>query len=157
MFTRKPEREGGSLDGGRPSPDYRPSALSQNGAARASARASGAASVIGPDLSLTGNLESQGEIQIEGEVQGDVHAARIVVGEHARITGNLLAGDIIVRGMVAGSIRGNNVTLQSASHVEGDVFHKALSIEEGAFFEGKSRRSEDPMSVPVASSMPTPG
>ena len=37
---------------------------------------------------------------------------------------------------------------QSSSHVEGDVFHKSLTIEQGAFFEGKSRRSDDPMSVP---------
>jgi cytoskeletal protein CcmA (bactofilin family) len=41
-------------------------------------------------------------------------------------------------------VRGNRVTLQASSHVEGDVFHKALAIEQGAFFEGKSRRSEDP-------------
>jgi len=27
------------------------------------------------------------------------------------------------------------------------VYHKSLAIEQGAFFEGKSRRSDDPMSV----------
>ena len=49
-----------------------------------------------------------------------------------------------VRGHVMGSIRGKRVMLQATSHVEGDVFHQALAIEQGAFFEGKSRRSEDP-------------
>jgi cytoskeletal protein CcmA (bactofilin family) len=44
-----------------------------------------------------------------------------------------------------GSIRGVRVTLQSSSHVEGDIFHQSLAIEQGAFFEGKSRRSEDPI------------
>ena len=43
------------------------------------------------------------------------------------------------------AIRGNAVTFQSASRVEGDVFHKSLAIEQGAFFEGKSRRSDDPL------------
>ena len=38
-------------------------------------RATGGASVIGADLSITGNLESTGEVQIDGELQGDVHAA----------------------------------------------------------------------------------
>ena len=34
----------------------------------------------------------------------------------------------------------------------------SLAIEQGAFFEGKSRRSEDPMSVPrAANGMPPPG
>ena len=57
---------------------------------------------------------------------------------------NPTAEDIVIRGNVAGSIRGNTVTLQSNSRVEGDVFHKSLAIEQGAFFEGKSRRSDDP-------------
>ena len=41
--------------------------------------------------------------------------------------------------------------------IEGDVFHKSLAIEQGAFFEGKSRRSEDPMSVQrAATGLPPP-
>ena len=111
-------------------------------------RATSVASVIGADLSITGNLESTGEVQIDGELQGDVHAGRIVVGEQALITGALIADEIVIRGNVQGSIRGNNVTFQAASRVEGDVFHKTLTIEQGAYFEGKSRRSNDPMSVP---------
>ena len=49
-----------------------------------------------------------------------------------------------VRGTVHGSVRGNRVLLQSTSKVEGDVFHQQLGIEQGAFFEGKSRRVENP-------------
>jgi predicted acyltransferase (DUF342 family) len=79
--------------------------------------ASGAPSVIGADLTITGNLESKGEVQVEGEVQGDIHAQRIVIGERARITGALIAEEIVVRGSVQGSIRGNAVTFQSSSRV----------------------------------------
>jgi cytoskeletal protein CcmA (bactofilin family) len=46
---------------------------------------------------------------------------------------------------VVGSIRGLRVTLQAQSHVEGDIFHQSLAIEQGAYFEGKSRRSDDPL------------
>ena len=120
-------------------------------AARSGGGVTGTASVIGADLAITGNLESKGEVQIEGEVQGDVHAQRIVVGERARIIGGLVAEEIVVRGNVQGSIRGNAITFQSSSRVEGDVFHKSLAIEQGAYFEGKSRRSDDPMSVQRAS------
>jgi cytoskeletal protein CcmA (bactofilin family) len=109
--------------------------------------ADGSASVIGASLSITGNLESKGEVQVEGELRGDIHALRVVIGEQARTTGALIAEEVVVRGNVQGSIRGNSVTFQSTSRVEGDVFHKSLVIEQGAFFEGKSRRSEDPMSM----------
>jgi cytoskeletal protein CcmA (bactofilin family) len=161
MFTKKPEKDG-LIDAGRMGmPPARPGGgppVVPNARSGPSARAAaGSASVIGTDLTITGNLESKGEVQIEGEVQGDIHAQRIVIGERARITGALIAEEVVVRGTVQGSIRGNSVTFQSSSRIEGDVFHKSLAIEQGAFFEGKSRRSEDPMSVQrAANGMPPP-
>ena len=105
-----------------------------------------APSVIGPDLTIMGNMISNGEVQVDGEVQGDLHGTHIVIGEKARITGGVNAEEVVVRGHVMGSIRGRKVMLQSSSHVEGDVHHHSLAIEQGAYFEGKSRRSEDPLS-----------
>ena len=112
--------------------------------------------MIGADLTITGNLEAKGEVHIDGEVQGDIRAKRIVIGERARTTGTLIAEAITIRGSVQGSIRGNSVTFQSSSRVEADVFHKSLTVEQGAFFEGRSRRSDDPMSVPTAQSVLPP-
>ena len=104
-----------------------------------------APSIIGPDLTIMGNLISAGEVQVDGEVQGDLHGTHVVIGEKARITGGIMAQEIVVRGHVMGSIRGNKVMLQASSHVEGDVHHQSLAIEQGAYFEGKSRRSENPL------------
>ena len=78
-------------------------------------------------------------------MQGDIHGTYVVIGEKARITGGIVAEEIVVRGHVMGSVRGKRVMLQSSSHIEGDIYHQALAIEQGAFFEGKSRRSDDPM------------
>ncbi len=105
-------------------------------------------SIIGTDLSITGNVISKGEIQVEGEIQGDIHCSSLIVGEQAQINGGVKAEDVVVRGKVMGSVRGLRVSLQSSSYVEGDIYHQSLSIEQGAFFEGKSRRSDDPLSVP---------
>jgi cytoskeletal protein CcmA (bactofilin family) len=148
MFTKKPEATPVTempkmapppqpMNGSRPS--MSPASLGTG--------SSGAASVIGIDLSVTGNLQSKGEIQIEGQVQGDLTAARIVVGPNAKITGGIVADEIEVLGTVHGSIRGVRVTLKANSRVEGDVFHQMLAIEQGAYFEGKSRRSENPKEV----------
>jgi len=128
-----------------PPPPPAPSAL---GRAPASFRPGGPSnsSVIGADLVIHGSLTSKGEVQIEGEVQGDINATHVVVGERARITGSILAEEVVVRGHVLGSVRGRRVMLQSSCHVEGDVFHQSLAIEQGAYFEGKSRRVDDPLS-----------
>ena len=113
-------------------------------------------SVIGADLSINGNLQSTGEVQIEGNIEGNLQASRIVVGQNAKINGNLIADDVVVQGTVNGSIRGNRVTLQSSSKVDGDIVHQSLAIEQGAFFEGKSRRTENPMEVKTANGATPP-
>ena len=40
---------------------------------------------------------------------------------------------------------GGDVILKANTHVEGDIVHQSLAIEQGAYFEGKSRRSDDPL------------
>ena len=102
-------------------------------------------SMIGIDVTILGNLISRGELQIDGEVQGDLHGTHIVVGEKARIEGGIIGEEVVIRGQVNGSVRGRKVMLQSSSHVEGDVHHEWFAIEQGAYFEGKSRRSDDPL------------
>ncbi|MFN0217798.1 MAG: polymer-forming cytoskeletal protein [Hyphomicrobium sp.] len=100
-----------------------------------------ASSIIGADLTIKGDLLSKGEVQVDGAVEGDIHGSHVVVGSTAVINGNVLAEEVIVRGHVVGSVRSRRVMLQSTSQVEGDIFHQSLSIEQGAMFEGKSRRS----------------
>ena len=115
-------------------------------------------SIIGEDLTITGNVTSKGEIQVDGEIQGDIHCGSLLLGDKSQVIGSVIAEDIVVRGRVVGSIRGLRVTLQAQSHVEGDIFHQSLAIEQGAYFEGKSRRSDDPLAeikaAPVAASRP---
>jgi cytoskeletal protein CcmA (bactofilin family) len=149
--SKKPANESGPMSLAASSPAV-PPAIPQVGAPRPAVPAQtaarpvdkGAASVIGPDLTILGNLISKGEVHVDGEVQGDIHGSHITIGEKAKITGSIIAEEVVVRGHVMGSIRGRRVMLQSSSHVDGDIYHQALSIEQGAFFEGKSRRAEDP-------------
>ncbi len=156
MFTKKPDREPTAFDLSRPSGTPPPlgavmSSLPQS--PRPAGSKSGQTQ-IGADLTIVGNLVSTGEVAIDGELQGDLQAASILIGESARITGGIVGDEVIVRGTVMGSIRGRRVVLQSSSKVEGDIFHSQLAIEQGAFFEGKSRRMEDPTGSVLRPEMP---
>ena len=105
-------------------------------------------SVIGSDLTIAGNLICKGEVQVDGIVEGDIHGSNVVVGESATVTGGISADEVVIRGHVVGSVHGRRVMLQTTSQVEGDIFHQSLSIEQGAMFEGKSRRTkEDPRTL----------
>jgi cytoskeletal protein CcmA (bactofilin family) len=104
-------------------------------------------SVIDAWLTITGNLESEGEVQVDGHIHGDIRCAHLTVGRDAIVEGNITADEVVVRGKVEGVIRANRVILQDCAHVASQIFHKRLSIEEGASFEGNSRRCEDPMTM----------
>ncbi len=107
------------------------------------------ASTIGEDLVISGNVDSKSEIHLEGNVRGDVSCVALVLGENSKLEGNVKAEDVVVRGRLIGSVRAMRVTLHSTSHVEGDLHHQSLAIEQGAYFEGNSRRCEDPFARPV--------
>ena len=104
-------------------------------------------STIGEDLTITGDVASKGEIHLDGHVQGDVNCGAIVLGENSSVEGNVAADEVVIRGRLIGSVRAFRLMLQSTSHVEGDLIHESLTMEQGAFFEGKSLRSEDRKSV----------
>ena len=85
-------------------------------------------STIGEDLTITGNVTSKGEIHLNGQVQGDVRCIALVLGENAQLEGSVIAEDVMVRGRLIGSVRALRVTLQSKSHVEGNLFHKVWPL-----------------------------
>jgi len=105
------------------------------------------ASTIGGDLTITGNVTSKGEIHLDGRVQGDVRCVALVLGENSSVEGNVTAEDVVIRGRLIGSVQALRVILQSNSHVEGDLTHQSLAIEQGAYFDGKSRPLEDALST----------
>jgi cytoskeletal protein CcmA (bactofilin family) len=102
-------------------------------------------SIIGEDLTIKGNVTSKGEIQVDGEIEGDIRCSSLLLGDKSQVRGGVAAEDVIVRGHIAGSITGLRITLQAQSHVEGDIVAQSLAIEQGAYFEGKSRRSDNPL------------
>src|SRR6516165_7006271 len=57
-------------------------------------------------------------------------------------------GPAQVFGRIEGTIRAVRVKLQNGGAVEGDIFHRSLSIDENSLFEGSSRRVENPTEIP---------
>ena len=104
-----------------------------------------APSIISTDMIVHGSLVATGDIQVDGRVEGDIESGSLTIGEKATIHGEVTCEEVIIRGRVIGSVRANRVHLAGTSHVEGDIFHQALAVETGAFFEGNCRHSDNPM------------
>ena len=107
-----------------------------------------ARSCIGSDMSIVGNIECNGPAQVFGRIKGELRASDLLIGDGAQIDGTVIAQNVTVCGCVKGTIRAVRVKLQNSGAVEGDIFHRSLSIDENSQFEGSSRRVENPTDLP---------
>lgn len=86
-------------------------------------------SILGPDLTIVGDVESSGPVQIEGRVEGDVLSPSVTVGKDAYIDGSVTAEHVRILGAVAGWVRGAKVSLVDAGRVDGSIQHEELLSE----------------------------
>lgn len=103
-------------------------------------------SVIGTDLTILGQnivIISQNRIQIDGDVRGDVAGRQVTISTEGSVIGTVSAEKIEVHGGVKGAIRANVVLVHPTAHVDADILHQTLSVEEGAQVEGRMRKSKD--------------
>jgi cytoskeletal protein CcmA (bactofilin family) len=101
-----------------------------------------APSIISNNLSIVGSLKTEGEIQIDGTVEGNVTGRALVIGERARVNGEIVADDVVIRGSTEGRIRARRVQLTKTAKVMGDILHESLSIDSGPYVEGQLKRLE---------------
>ena len=93
-------------------------------------------SCLGPDLLVTGRIESRGQIEILGRVEGDVRGGKVTVAEGGRVSGSVEADSLTICGAVEGPVRANEVEIGKTARVVGNITHLKLSVEAGAYLEG---------------------
>ena len=104
-------------------------------------------STIGRGVTVVGKIVGEGTVHVLGQVEGEVRALTILIGEGAKVEGDLVAEELTIGGMVKGTIHANRVRLNGTAVVDGDIFHQSLSIEENARFEGSSKRADSAVDV----------
>jgi cytoskeletal protein CcmA (bactofilin family) len=96
---------------------------------------------------LEGNLQYSGDVVLEGTILGDVRCLSIVITERGAVDGTILADAATIMGEASGTIYADHVILKTACSVTADIFHQRLSLENGCYFEGKSRRVANPVAL----------
>jgi cytoskeletal protein CcmA (bactofilin family) len=121
-------------------------------------------STLSSDLQFDGNISGGGDLQIDGAIKGDVRVGRLIVGETGAVEGNVSADYVEVRGRIVGAVSGKQVKLIATAYVDGDITAEQLSIDIGAYFQGRvlQGRREAPAaaprpSTPAASATPPHG
>lgn len=94
--------------------------------------------LIGPGSFVSGDIKINGFIRIDGDIKGKIESSsNIIIGERAKIQGNITASSIVVGGIVLGDITApKGIKLLSTSVVIGDIMTKSIQIEDDAIFNG---------------------
>ena len=103
--------------------------------------------VIAKGLKIVGSVTAEGLVEVHGQIEGELHGTSLVIARGASVVGTVVAQRIVVDGNVEGPIQGGEVVLKSHANVTGDIKHQSLSIENGAVFEGCSKRATERVDV----------
>ena len=94
-------------------------------------------SLIGGDVTITGNLSASVDLHVDGHVEGDICCAALVPGPDSRITGHVTAQSARLAGLVDGSITAGELVVESSARITGDVSYERITIEPGSRVEGR--------------------
>lgn len=143
MFSKKSGEPLGSLP------------TANSGRERMASKSGSTFSVLGADLTITGDIAASADLHIDGSVTGDIACASLVQGETSSVTGAITAETARLAGTVDGSITARELVILKTARITGDVFYDALTIEQGAQVEGRfAHRNAESKATPAASGKP---
>jgi cytoskeletal protein CcmA (bactofilin family) len=105
----------------------------------AGATADRATAWLGSSLHVKGEISGNEDLCIDGTVEGLVHLdeQKLTVGATAKLTADVIAGEVIVYGTVKGNVHGKGkIVIKKDGSVNGDLTTAQIIIEDGAYFKG---------------------
>lgn len=110
--------------------------------------------MIGPTITVKGDLSGEEDLLIEGRVEGKIDLPRhsVTVGKSGRIKADVYGKVITVEGEVEGNLFGEEqLVLRQASTVRGNITAPRVSLEDGANFKGSIDMSTKEKAAPAFS------
>ena len=98
-------------------------------------------SFLGKGTDLDGSLTVRGGIRIDGKLKGEIHSNSVVLlGESARIKGNIDAEAVISSGQIEGNITSaKHVQISHPGKIKGSIETRELVLEKGVYFDGSCK------------------
>ncbi len=93
---------------------------------------------LGAGSMITGDLNIAGFTRIDGDVDGNIETnGKIIIGEKARIRGNVSAKSAIIGGIIEGNITApERVQVFETAAVIGDITTQRLELADNVIFHG---------------------
>ena len=98
----------------------------------------GKPTIIGEHVKIVGDVIAEGlALELIGEIEGKVVCAVLTVAPGGRLTGEVEAQKVVVRGLVEGPILAEELVLAPEGRVKGDISCRTVAVETGGFVEGR--------------------
>ncbi|PIR31951.1 MAG: hypothetical protein COV36_06170 [Alphaproteobacteria bacterium CG11_big_fil_rev_8_21_14_0_20_44_7] len=98
---------------------------------------------ISTEMHVKGDIIGDCALDISGRVDGNIKCLSVMVKSGAIINGNITADKIDINGEVNGNIMARKINCGAAAKVVGDIIHKSIHIENGAYIDGSCRKFVD--------------
>ena len=94
--------------------------------------------VIGPSMTIKGEIRAREELLVEGEVEGMLESQSLLtVGPNGKVRGNIKARHVAIFGSVHGNVEvTEKIAIREQGSLIGDIKGAGISIDDGAYFKG---------------------
>ena len=106
---------------------------------RAPAATRGGGAVIGPSITVKGDVSGSEDLIIQGAVHGTVKLVQnnVTIGASGKVKADVHGKMVVVEGEVDGDLRAQEqIILRHTARVEGSISAPRVALEDGAVFRG---------------------
>jgi cytoskeletal protein CcmA (bactofilin family) len=102
------------------------------------AKAANRGGVMGPSMTVKGEIHSREELYVDGEIQGSIELQhRLTVGPNGKIRATVKAKEVVVFGSIQGNVQASEkIIIREKGSLVGDIKTAGIVIEDGAYFKG---------------------
>jgi len=96
--------------------------------------------ILGPGLTVKGQISGEEDLQIDGKVEGSIllKGQRLTVGQNGEIVSDVHAREVIVYGKVRGNLFAEDrIEVKKDGSVIGNITGGRVLIEDGAYLKGQ--------------------
>jgi cytoskeletal protein CcmA (bactofilin family) len=116
-----------------------PAAPRQHGPTPSSSSTRSGPAIIGPSITIKGEVTGDEDLVVQGRIEGTVKLAKhdLTVGSTGRVTADVHGKSVVVEGEVVGDLVAlDQIVLRHTAVVEGNVKAPRVALEDGAVFRG---------------------
>ena len=94
--------------------------------------------VIGPSMTIKGEIRTREELLVDGDVEGTLESQSLItVGPNGKVRGNIKARGAAIFGSVRGNVEvTEKIAIRDQGSLIGDIKGAGISIDDGAYFKG---------------------